>query len=144
VQAHSANASLLGHLRTIPNAPRWWAFGALLLIMVAVLSLVPLGPAPVQLPGGIDKYEHFAAYAALAAYFGLLVRGTKALWISSASITVFGVLIEFAQAFGGVRSGDWRDVLANTVGVAVGSWFALRFADKVWERVQRWRKTDSP
>lgn len=127
---------MLVQLREVPHAHRWWAFGIFLLATIAVLSLIRLGPAPVQLPGGFDKYEHFAAYAVLAGYFGLLVRGCKTIALSACLLVAFGILIEFAQAYGGVRSGDWRDVLANSAGVAFGSFLALRGGDQWWRRMR--------
>ena len=68
-----------------------------------------------------DKVAHLAAYAALSLLtvvaFGRHRRSAGAVLIV---LLALGGALELAQAAGGVRTGDWLDMLANGLGVVVG------------------------
>lgn len=91
-------------------------------ISVAVIawgSLTPGAEMPQNLPW--DKFNHFIAYAGLAALIRL--GGLSAVTALSLSIGC-GILIEGLQLGVPGRSGaDWADALANTLGAlaAVGA-----------------------
>ena len=87
-----------------------------LLAVVSTLALSPNPPGPEVV--GWDKFNHGAAFAALAgsvwfAYPTLRLRGMVALF-------VYGGLIEIVQAFVPNRSAEWLDVLADAVGIGLG------------------------
>ena len=95
---------------------------AVLALCLGVLSWLSLSPMR-ELPSVSmwDKSEHFIAYAVLATVCLLLFPGRPGRII--AGCIAFGVLIEVLQALMGFgRQGDWRDALANSIGVllAVG------------------------
>ena len=107
------------------GGPRWWA---LVLFTAALAGVVwgSLAPNTPSLPvSQIDKAQHLAAYALLAALAYLACRGRS--WRAALGLLALGVGIEFAQAAGGVgREGSVLDVAANTGGVL--------FASLAWPR----------
>jgi VanZ family protein len=99
---------------------------------LAWMSLTPTRELPTV--NMWDKSEHFIAYAVLATVCLTLFPGRLARIV--AGCIGFGVAIEILQAIMGFgRDGDWRDALANSIGVllAVGverlaRWLARRVA----------------
>jgi VanZ family protein len=98
------------------------ASGLLLVLAVVVLSLLPVRELPnVNVS---DKIEHAAAYLMLSLWFGGLLRVRAFLGLGLALLALGGG-IELAQAGMGLgRQGDWRDMLANAVGVVAGLFLA--------------------
>jgi VanZ family protein len=89
------------------------------LVAVAVLLWLSLAPqADLPQPNLSDKTEHTVAYMVLTALgLSLFPRHPRAI-IGGAF--VFGVSIEFLQAAMGFgRHGDWRDVVANSLGIVL-------------------------
>ncbi len=102
----------------------WWiAGGVVMALAVIVTSLLPAADLPsVQL---WDKFEHAFAYFALAAWFGGAVRPDRYLRLALVLVAL-GIAIEIAQGTMGFgRTADLRDVLANSVGIAIGLIVAL-------------------
>lgn len=87
-----------------------WAAG------IAWGSLSPAEGLPQHLPW--DKFNHFIAYAGLAA--GLRLTGCR--WLVACGVSVaFSIGIEYLQLWApGRRGGDWEDILANSLGASVG------------------------
>ncbi len=87
-----------------------WAAG------IAWGSLSPATDLPQHLPW--DKFNHFIAYAGLAA--GLRLTGCR--WLVACGVTVaFSIGIEHLQVRApGRHGGDWEDILANSLGASVG------------------------
>ena len=111
----------------IPRPLRLAVFGAAVLVIL-YLTLAPSD----DVPGGAmiwDKAAHAIAFGLLVVV-GLLMS-THRRWAVIAGVAGLGLAIEVAQAlmpYG--RQGDWRDALADMIGVAagVGLWaFARRF-----------------
>jgi VanZ family protein len=92
------------------------------LAAVLVLSLWPL-PEPSPLGTGWDKADHVAAFVAL----GLLGLPSWPAHRSRvlAGLLAYGALIELLQGFTVHRHGDWRDLVADAIGVGIA---ALVFA----------------
>jgi len=101
--------------------PRWlWRSGFWALVLaVGVLSLLPLAYLPEQAATVWDKAQHAIGFAVLAV-LGLWAYPSRA-WLVLPGLLLFGALIELAQAATGWRHGDWQDVLANAVGLALGA-----------------------
>ena len=101
--------------------------GAFLLILIAifVLAMIPLAVVPDVMPSQ-DKLHHVAAFAVLT----LLGRGGwagRGPLLLAGGLLGYGVLIELCQhAFTTNRVGEWRDVVADCAGIAIG-WAAFRF-----------------
>lgn len=110
--------------RCIDATPAWRGLLALLLVAVAVLALSPEPPR--ELDTGWDLSNHALAFCALGfaaclARPGPLRRMLPAL----AGVLAFGVLIELLQLVIPGRQGEWRDLAADAVGLAIGTGFAL-------------------
>ena len=89
-------------------------------MVVAYLALTPTPPREADLFGW-DKLNHAAAFAAMAwaAVLGFreqrMARRTIAL-----ALVAYGAGIEIAQLWVPGRSCEWGDLLADSVGVAMG------------------------
>lgn len=108
---------------------------AVFVLAVGVILYLSLAPSE-DVPGAElvwDKAAHAIAYTILV-IVGLLFS-THRRWVVALTVWGVGIGIEFVQAvmpFG--RQGDWRDALANSLGIAVGVglWaLARRFKGKV-------------
>ena len=89
-------------------------------------------------PAGFDKVEHLAAYVLLALWFtGLVARGRY--WAVAAGLLALGLLIEVLQWRMNLgRSAEALDMLANTLGVAVGITIALLATGGWAPRLESW------
>ena len=99
--------------------------------VITLLIYICLAPHQ-DLPPGADlvwdKAEHASAWTVLTA-LGLILS-TRRRWAIGIFALLFGVVIEIAQAtMGWGRNGDWRDLIADLVGIAVAYliWAAARW-----------------
>ncbi|HVN98552.1 MAG TPA: hypothetical protein VMT49_00800 [Steroidobacteraceae bacterium] len=101
-----------------PHHRVWYLLGAVLALVVIVSSLVPSEDLPrLQLS---DKFEHLIAYAGLAVWFGGLLPPRRYVALALALLALGGG-IEIAQGLMGLgREADWRDFLADALGVGFG------------------------
>ena len=122
--AHSSTGSLLRPWNW-PRRLKGLVAGAAIALLLYV-SLAPVEEVPgVELVW--DKAEHAAAYLMLAG-LGLALFPARAT-VVAALLLALGAAIELLQAAMGFgRQGDWRDLLANTLGMAaaIGPYLALR------------------
>lgn len=97
----------------------WWTVGALLVVAATIICLVPFVEIPREFELN-DKISHLIGHGTLALYFaGLVPR--RGWWKIFVFLLLFGITIEFAQYYMHVgRNGDPRDVLANSMGAALG------------------------
>jgi VanZ family protein len=102
-----------------PSLRLWRTAFAVLFAVVSYLALVSIPPP--QADFGWDKVNHIAAFAALAAVATRAFPGRLAATV--AGLLVYGVFIEVAQAFIPLRTGDWRDLVGDAVGIALGLLF---------------------
>ncbi|MEL7201950.1 MAG: VanZ family protein [Pseudomonadota bacterium] len=116
---------------------------AFLLVYVTVQSLVPAPQMPDEglaltrwlaalVLGGAqhtDKITHFLVYGLLGFFAGASIplqphradQPTFAYGLYAlTALCVYGVTMEGAQHLGSIRSGDWGDALANSLGVLAG------------------------
>jgi VanZ family protein len=96
---------------------RWWrAALALLLCTITGLALMPAPPPQANL--GWDKLNHLAAFATLAV---VAVLGRVGPYARVGGVLLaYGALIEVLQSFTPTRSAEWADLLADSVGIALG------------------------
>ena len=98
---------------------RRWNWAAVLEIAMALVVLAAcLMPMEGGGPAGVDKLQHFAAYAGLAFWGGVTWSARR--WQVCIALLVMGALIEGLQGLTGYRSADWHDMLANSIGVVSG------------------------
>jgi len=97
----------------------WRALLAVLLVAITWLALVPAPPKVITT--GWDKSNHALAFASLAfsGVWALWQRPRQWGWLALA-LLAYGVGIEIAQSFLPPREADARDVLADSVGIAIG------------------------
>ncbi len=98
-------------------APWWYACGCLLLLLVAILSLMTFASGGPQVN---DKLAHFLTYSILSGWFSLLVTRWQGLPVVWLGLAVFGITIEGLQGLTEHRSAEWADVVANSLGAAIG------------------------
>lgn len=108
-------------LRDYRHPALWFTLYALMIGLVILASLMPAQNLPPPPFAGIDKVEHFIAYASLSMYAVMLFARMRAQALSGALLIALGVTLEFVQAsMSNERAGDSADALANALGVLVG------------------------
>ncbi len=89
------------------------------LLAVILLSLLPQEVLPD--PGTWDKLNHAMAYGVLVLAGGLGFRGLRSLLLVGIGLLILGIALEIAQAALPHRSASAYDVLANFIGISLGS-----------------------
>lgn len=97
----------------------WLAAGWLLIFLITWLSLVSSPPTPLRFPHA-DKLEHLIAYTALMGWFGQLYHTRLERSKLALAFIAFGAGIEILQGWGGYRSAEWTDLLADSLGIGLG------------------------
>lgn len=114
----------------------WLAASTLLLALVVYASL---GPAPaLDVPGNLDKLEHFGAYVFLAVWFTALYPRSR-YWLVAVALLALGLALEILQhlmALG--RYGDPRDMAANASGILLGCGLAIAATGGWAGKVDAW------
>ncbi len=99
---------------------RLWIAGLVAYLgVIALASLLPPPELPMD-PGRFDKLWHAFGYALAGLGCVPLLRRPKALLAAALMLGGYGLLMEFLQGAGGVRSFDWMDALANGFGACLG------------------------
>ena len=99
----------------------------LCLVSLVALSLLPAGYLPPQAFSLWDKAQHALGFTALTG-LGLWVYREQNPWRMGFGLLMLGGAIELSQAATGWRRGDWVDLLADGVGIALatGVWLLWR------------------
>lgn len=109
-------------LRGFRRPAPWLAAWLALVAAVATVSLLPAGDLPAAPFDGVDKLEHFLAYAVLAAGAVMLFARRGVQWLLALALVALGIGLEFAQgAMTASRHADGMDALANALGVLAGT-----------------------
>lgn len=109
--------------RDLEHLARWRLLGALAIVAIVILCLVPVPRPP--LPAGSDKIEHALAWLLITLWYAQLMATPRALLARACGFIALGALIEVAQSLTWWRTADPVDVVANMVGVAIGTGFGL-------------------
>ncbi len=104
------------------------------LLAVILLSLLPQEVLPD--PGIWDKWNHVMAYGALALAGGFGFRGLRSLLLVGIGLLILGIALEIAQAALPHRSASAYDVLANLIGISLGSIAAIGVNALLQKRAQ--------
>ena len=114
----------------------WWGLGVLLVLVAIVVCVMPSN----EIPGVLelnDKLSHVSGHAAMAIYFAGLVPRQR-WWKIFVFLLLLGSAIEVAQyAMHMGREGDPRDVVANSMGAALGLLLA-RLGLARWPEFAAW------
>ncbi|MBI4875545.1 MAG: VanZ family protein [Acidobacteria bacterium] len=100
-----------------------------LIAAVVLFSLLPGSRMP-DLPLS-DKQEHFTAYLGLAVIPVAAVKRGRIALAAALSIACLGVALEFFQMRIPGRAFDARDILANCIGVLIGTLAGLPLRRRV-------------
>ena len=111
----------------------WFALAYMMLLVFGILSLIP-GPDI----GDSDKIAHFVGYAALSAWFSLIIEQRKSLWHILIGLISYGLLLELLQSLTSYRFGDLADVVANSLGVVTGLVFYFSPLRRILRKVDSW------
>jgi len=115
----------------------WWALGVIIVVAAVIVCLVPGQELPKAFEYN-DKVSHITGHGLMAIYFsGLVAR--RSWWKIFVFLLLLGTAIEIAQySMHAGREGDWRDVVANSLGAVVGlavGWIGLARWPQVIERI---------
>jgi hypothetical protein len=111
----------------------WLALWAVGWIVCVVLSLGPAVPGAVPLFPHADKLNHALAYAALAWWAMGCFASTAGRRRALLSLLMLGAAMEWAQgAFTVDRQRDGLDLVANAVGVGLGTALGLALNLPAW------------
>jgi VanZ family protein len=116
----------------------WLGLGWTFIVCAIIVSLVPGQKLPQM--GVSDKLEHALAYTMLTVWFTGVYPRSSYVRIGLGML-MLGVAIEIAQGampFG--RQTDFRDVIANSFGIAVGLGIALIGIGGWAQRVEAWAR----
>jgi VanZ family protein len=119
--------------------PRLWlVIGWMLGAAVLVVCLAPARSLPQT--GVSDKIEHSIAYAVLSLWFAGLYPRSRYV-IIGIGLFAMGVAIEWAQGAMQVgRHSDYRDVIANSLGIVGGLVLAALWLGGWAERIDGWTR----
>lgn len=111
-------------IRRWTSLTRWrWAFALCLVVVLALALMPPRLPMPTT---GWDKTNHVLAFAVLAVLGRLSYPGRTAAVLLG--LLAYGGAIEVLQALTPYRTADFRDLLADGVGLLLG-----------WQLMRLWR-----
>jgi VanZ family protein len=99
----------------------WLIIGWFLIAFVIVLSLMPPLPSSTplfNLPYG-DKIGHCTAYFILMGWFAQIYFTPQQRRYCLIGFIAMGILLELLQGLEVIRHADWKDALANSVGVVL-------------------------
>lgn len=112
----------------------WLVLGWCLITAAVLASLLPTAHLPST--GANDKFEHSLAYAVLTLWFtGIYPRSRYVL--IAVGLFAMGLAIEWAQgAMALGRHSDFGDLIANTIGIAIGMTLALLWLGGWAQRIE--------
>lgn len=99
------------------GAPLWRALVAVQVAGVCWLAFDPQPPPATDTLN--DKVNHALAFAVMA-FSSRLGWPPAAPWQPALALIGFGVFIEVVQTFIPGRSGEWPDLVADALGIALG------------------------
>jgi len=114
----------------------WLAIGYALVMLVVFLSLTS---DPVELELAFqnqDKFFHALAYFGLMAWFAQIYHDKFQRNMIALVFIFMGVTLEYIQGFDPNRYFEYADMVANSVGVALGFVVALTGAKNILVRVE--------
>lgn len=96
------------------------AIAILITITIAYLSLMKIPKYDIQI-SHIDKWQHSIAYFTLSISWLFSFYKKKVKYLIILSCILFGIIIEVLQhTLTNYRTGDYLDVVANSIGVLLG------------------------
>jgi VanZ family protein len=115
----------------------WLAAGWFGIGLVVFLSLTPR-PPEIDLGAYTDKWEHVTTYALLMWWFCQVRTSLSARARTGLGLVALGIGLEFAQRMTGFRMFEVSDMVADTLGVALGWLLAPSRTPNLLSWCQRW------
>ncbi len=115
----------------------WIAIGYGLVMLVVYLSTTATLPELDIDFTYQDKFFHILAYFTLMAWFSQIYHDRFQRNMIAFVFVFMGVILEYMQSFDASRSFEFADMVANTVGVALGFIVALSSAKNTLLRVEK-------
>lgn len=113
---------MLSGLKRI-TAAQWRGLFIFTTVCILILALAPMAANDGGIPH-MDKVKHAFAFVTL------WLLGERTGWVKgwplAVALIAFGAFIEIAQYFTGYREASLGDLLADSVGVALGAWISSR------------------
>ena len=106
-----------------------YPFSSICLLIIWTLCFIPIPQTPLDHISMIDKWTHVVMYGGTCGIIWLeyLTKHKKVEWRNIIIVTLIapilmGGVIEILQKYctGGMRSGEWLDLAADTIGVVLG------------------------
>lgn len=113
----SSGFNVLDAARPLRYFGLWRALGFILIAGILLLSLIPI---QADLGENKDKIGHFLAYGSLMFWFGVLYPSARRQLVTAIAFCAMGIGVEFLQGMTSYRSFEVADMVANSVGVAIG------------------------
>jgi VanZ family protein len=102
-----------------PGAWSWRVLFVALALSITWLAFAPRPPESIDT--GWDKLNHLCAFASLALTGYFCRPASRAWWlVTLAALFAFGSAIEIVQSWLPFRRGEWEDLAADSLGIAVG------------------------
>ena len=115
----------------------WLAIGYALVVLVVFLSLTS-SPVDLELDFPYqDKFFHALAYFTLMAWFSQIYHDRFQRNMIAVVFVLMGVTLEYLQGFDPNRYFEFADMIANSIGVALGFVIALTGAKNILLRVEK-------
>ena len=115
----------------------WLTIGYALVALVVFLSLTS---SPVEMDLSFpyeDKFFHALAYFTLMAWFSQIYHDRFQRNMIAVVFVFMGMTLEYLQGFDPNRYFEYADMVANSIGVALGFAVALSGAKNILVRVER-------
>ncbi len=115
----------------------WLTIGYALVALVVFLSLTS---SPVEMDLSFpyeDKFFHALAYFTLMAWFSQIYHDRFQRNMIAVVFVFMGMTLEYLQGFDPNRYFEYADMVANSIGVALGFAIALSGAKNILVRVER-------
>ena len=115
----------------------WLTIGYALVAMVVFLSLTS-SPVDMELSFPYeDKFFHALAYFTLMAWFSQIYHDRFQRNMIAVVFVFMGITLEYLQSFDPNRYSEFGDMVANSMGVALGFFIALSSAKNILVRVEK-------
>lgn len=126
--------------KTVPDLKLrflWMIIGYALVAMVVFLSLTS-SPVDMELSFPYeDKFFHALAYFTLMAWFSQIYHDSFQRNMIAVVFVFMGVTLEYLQSFDPNRYFEFGDMVANSIGVALGFSVALSSAKNILLRMEK-------
>lgn len=123
--------------------PLWYGIALLLIFTISWGSLARASEVPTLSLPYSDKLVHFTTYLCLAAWLGFICQ-KKAFPYVFLFVASMGLAIEILQPIISNRFFEWGDLVANTLGQAIGLTLAQTLLFKFPEKLEIFLKVNRP